>query len=87
MENTNYRILLGKYSNPLIGPVHITLEKDKLKLEFADQSTASFYPVSNNEFELVEEDDVKITFNEKMEMSLYENGFWSFTAWKDEEGY
>jgi hypothetical protein len=74
----------GNYSNPMVGAIVIEKSTIKLRLTFANSSTTIFYPVSNSEFQMEGAEDFLITFTNNKELKFFENGFWSFTARKDD---
>ncbi len=76
----------GTYQNSFVGKIFIQINKKRIQLSFGDGRTAILYPISSNVFSLPDE-DVRVEFNfdiheNRMEMSLHENGYWSFTAWE-----
>ena len=75
----------GKYNNFFIGDVIVKAQADGLEISFDDGSKAVFQPIAKDQFAIMDA-DVRIKFHfdklgYKKRMSLYENGFWSFTAW------
>lgn len=79
-KNIELNKFVGKFSNPMIGEIEIKAINEILILTFADNTTASFYPVSTDEFQIQDEYDIKVYFKDQNEIALFENGFWSFTA-------
>lgn len=76
----------GIYRNPLIGKITIQKHQNGIKVSSV-QGSAVFYPQANNMFYLPGE-NVSLEFvdDEKeggMAMNYIENGFWSFTVWRD----
>jgi hypothetical protein len=76
---------VGKYDNSFTGNILAEKHKDGLQVSFGDGSTEVFHPQSENRYFLPNGDVyIEFKFDEianRMALSLYENGFWSFRAW------
>ncbi|QCX00908.1 hypothetical protein FGM00_12595 [Aggregatimonas sangjinii] len=77
---------LGTYEHPFIGTVQVEAGQNGIEVSFADGINESFILDDQGNFSLPDY-DLYIKFetdkkSRKLQMSLYENGFWSFTVEK-----
>lgn len=80
----------GTYYNEFTGNIVVDIHKDGITISTEDGNTQIIQPLSQNEFFWPKE-DARLEFcldekNNQMTFNLYENGFWSFTAWKIDPG-
>ena len=85
---TNIEDFLGTYEHAYIGPVNVQSLGNGIEITFVDGTNEVLYPTGINVFSLPDY-DLYIKFEKAadtgtIEMSLYENGFWSFTVRKSE---
>jgi hypothetical protein len=76
----------GTYYNEFTGNIVIDIHEDGITLTTEDGKSQFIQPLSKSEFFWPEE-DARLEFSfdretNKMTFDLYENGFWSFTAWQ-----
>jgi penicillin V acylase-like amidase (Ntn superfamily) len=79
-------IYTGTYHNSFTGNIVVDIDKEGIKISSEDGKSQVLQPQSPNVFFLPNE-DVRVEFsldkkNNQMTVSLYENGFWAFSAWK-----
>lgn len=76
----------GTFFNEFTGNILVNPDKDGIRITTADGQFQVLQPQSTHVFFLPKE-DVRVEFSldkktNQMTMSLYENGFWSLSAWK-----
>ncbi len=76
----------GKYHNSFLGDILVQEAEKSIRVTFSNGQVVPLLPQSENMFYLPEE-KISIAFgfdeqSKQMTMSLHENGYWSFTAWK-----
>lgn len=79
------RKYLGIYDNSFTGKIIVKSHTDGIEMTYADGRTAVFYPQSESKF-FIPEADVYVQFKfdeiaKRIAMSIYENGYWIFSAW------
>lgn len=80
----------GKYRNSFLGDILVKKAENGIQITFSNGQVVPLLPQSENMFYLPEE-KISIAFgfdeqSREMTMSLHENGYWSFTAWKSKVG-
>ncbi|MBR08599.1 MAG: hypothetical protein CMP48_13095 [Rickettsiales bacterium] len=81
--------VLGTYSNYYIGNIVVKKADNGIVASFEDGMSIPFSPSSENTFYLPNQ-PVMVKFeldkkNDQLALKLYEDNFWSFTAWKKSE--
>lgn len=79
---------LGTYNNDFTGKIIIEAHQDGIKVTYADNYVSVGQAQTENTFYIPSE-DLSVEFNldkknNQMTMSFYENGFWSFDAWRSD---
>ena len=80
---------LGSYQHSYLGIIEVNATNEGIEVSFADGSKELLYPDNNGHFSLLDFDlYIKFGTDKKSgrpQLSLYENGLWSFTVIKPEE--
>jgi hypothetical protein len=86
MADSVKKLYTGTFHNSFTGNIVVDTDKDGIKITSEDGQSQILQPQSQYAFFLPNE-NVKVEFNldkktNRLTMSLYENGFWAFSAWK-----
>ncbi|WP_405208577.1 DUF3471 domain-containing protein [Aquimarina sp. LLG6339-5] len=86
LDKTTLNNYIGTYNNTFIGNVIVQKKDNSIEISFSDGVQLTVNPSSSNTFFFPFEDIVvKFSIDEehnKTSIEFFENGYWSFTAWK-----